>query len=87
MLEPTLKSALTAQHIYSLAQKLKIPKIIFVGNKIENAEDVNYITSQLKEEVKYYIFYDKKLQNVEQSKLSILQTTFYSQVQDIIKQL
>lgn len=87
MVEPTLKSVQTAQHIYNLAEELKIPQIIFVGNKIKNSEDVNYITSVLKKNIKYYIYYDEKLQNVEQGKLSILQTTFFSQVQNILNNL
>jgi CO dehydrogenase maturation factor len=34
IVEPTIKSVQTAQHIKSLAEELKIPQIIFVANKI-----------------------------------------------------
>jgi CO dehydrogenase nickel-insertion accessory protein CooC1 len=32
IVEPTIKSVQTAQHIKNLAEKLKIPQIIFVAN-------------------------------------------------------
>lgn len=43
IVEPTIKSVQTAQHIKSLAEKLKIPQIIFVANKIISSQDIDFI--------------------------------------------
>ncbi len=80
--EPTIKSIQTAQHIEKLAIELKIPKIVFVGNKISSEHDINFINQQLKNKMNKYICFDSSLKDFEQKKISLEQTSFYQQIKN-----
>lgn len=59
--EPTLLGVNTGLHIKSLAQELGIKKIFFIGNKINNKTDVDFLKDNLKEEVIGLISYNKHI--------------------------
>jgi CO dehydrogenase maturation factor len=82
IVEPTIKSVQTAQHIKSLAEELKIPQIIFVANKIISSQDIDFINQQLKNKIYKYINYDPLLVEFEQKKILLEQTNFYQQIKN-----
>lgn len=82
IVEPTIKSVQTAQHIKSLAEELKIPQIIFVANEIISSQDIDFINQQLKNKIYKYINYDTFLVEFEQKKISLEQTNFYQQIKN-----
>jgi CO dehydrogenase maturation factor len=82
IVEPTIKSVQTAQHIKSLAEELKIPQIIFVANKIISSQDIDFINQQLKNKIYKYINYDPLLVESEQKKILLAQTNFYQQIKN-----
>lgn len=82
IVEPTTKSVQTAQHIEKLASELRIPKIVFIGNKISSKQDIDFINQLLKNKVDKYIYFDNMLKNFEQKKISIEQTNFYQQIKN-----
>ena len=82
IVEPTIKSVQTAQHIKSLAEELKIPQIIFVANKIISSQDIDFINQQLKNKIYKYINYDTLLVEFEQKKILLEQTNFYQQIKN-----
>jgi len=59
--EPTWLGINTGLHIKSLAQELGIKKIFFVGNKINNQEDLDFLKSNLKEDVIGLISFNKNI--------------------------
>ncbi len=59
--EPTLLGVNTGLHIKSLAQELGIKKIFFIGNKINNKTDVDFLKDNLKAEVIGLISYNKHI--------------------------
>ena len=82
IVEPTIKSVQTAQHIKSLAEKLKIPQIIFVANKIISSQNIDFINQQLKNKMYKYINYNVLLVKFEQKKILFEQTNFYQQIKN-----
>jgi CO dehydrogenase maturation factor len=82
IVEPTIKSVQTAQHIKSLAEELKIPQIIFVANKIISTQDIDFVNQQLKNKIYKYINYDTLLVEFEQKKILLEQTNFYQQIKN-----
>lgn len=59
--EPTLLGVNTGLHIKSLAQELGIKKIFFIGNKINNKADVDFLKDNLKEDVIGLISFNKHI--------------------------
>ncbi len=59
--EPTWLGINTGLHIKSLALELGIKKIFFVGNKINNKEDMDFLKSNLKEDVIGAISFNKNI--------------------------
>lgn len=59
--EPTWLGINTGLHIKSLAQELGIKKIFFVGNKINNKEDTDFLKSNLKEGIIGLISFNKNI--------------------------
>jgi CO dehydrogenase maturation factor len=59
--EPTWLGINTGLHIKNLAQELGIKKIFFVGNKINNKEDTDFLKSNLKEDVIGAISFNKNI--------------------------
>ncbi len=82
LVEPTIKSIQTAQHIEKLASELRIPKIVFIGNKISSKQDIDFINQLLKNKVDKYIYFDDMLKDFEQKKISLEQTSFYQQIKN-----
>jgi CO dehydrogenase maturation factor len=82
IVEPTIKSVQTAQHIKSLAEELKIPQIIFVANKTITSQDIDFINQQLKNKIYKYINYDPLIVEFEQKKILLEQTNFYQQIKN-----
>jgi len=82
MVEPTTKSVQTAIHIEKLAEELKIPKVVFVGNKVFSEQDVSFINQRLRDKIYKYIYFDNLLKEFEQRKIPLEQTNFYQQVKN-----
>lgn len=61
--EPTQLGVNTGLHIKSLAEGLGIEKIFFVGNKINNQEDIDFLRVNLKEDLLGNIHFNKALQD------------------------
>ncbi len=82
IVEPTMKSIQTAQRVEVLASELKIPKVIFIANKIVSKQDLDFVNQQLKNKINNYISYDNLLSDFEQRKISLLNTNFFQQVEN-----
>lgn len=61
--EPSILGINTARNIKSLAKGLGIKKIFFVGNKIKDKQDVDFIKDNLKEELSGFISFSKAIQD------------------------
>lgn len=57
--EPTQLGINTGLHIKSLARELGIKNIFFIGNKINNQEDLEFIKKNLKEEIIGFLLFNK----------------------------
>lgn len=47
IVEPSQTSVQTARHIQRLARELAIPKVFFIGNKVKNESDLDFIKSSV----------------------------------------
>lgn len=74
VVEPTLKSIQTAQRIVSLASDLKINKILFVGNKIINDSDLQFIKDNLSKEPIGHLSYSPQVLESEKSGIPLYQS-------------
>jgi len=63
VVEPTVLGVNTALHIKSLANKLGIKRVFFIGNKISTDRDIDFLKGNLKEELTGLIFLSKILQD------------------------
>jgi CO dehydrogenase maturation factor len=59
--EPTLLGVNTGLHIKSLAQELGIKKIFFIGNKINNKADIEFLKDNLKEDIIGLLSFNKHI--------------------------
>lgn len=59
--EPTLLGISTGLHIKSLAADLGIKKVFFIGNKINNPKDIEFLKDNLKDNLTGYVSFNKTL--------------------------
>lgn len=64
VVEPSKMSVATSKHIYNLAKELGIPKIFFIGNKIKDKSDIDFIKDELGENIIGNISFHNTLVNL-----------------------